>query len=282
MAISDPTLALTSPRRDSRRGSLAHQLRVLRVIARIEFKLKYADSALGYVWSIAKPMALFSVLYIVFGRFFKLGTGFRHYPIYLLIGIVLWTFFIDATSLCVTSLVARQSLLRKLSFPRLVIPISVTLTAGITLAVNLVPIAIFMGWNRLVPRIDWVLLLPLLLELFIFTCGVGLILATLFVRFRDVSQLWDLVSQLAFYASPIIIPVSFLPPWFQPISFLNPFVQIMQDIRAVLISDMTVVTATSVLHTFGGRIAPIAITLATFVGGLWLFHREAPWFAERV
>jgi ABC-2 type transport system permease protein len=273
---------LAPEHRVGRLQSLQHQLRVLRVIARIEYKLKYADSALGYLWSIAKPMALFSVLYIVFGRFFKLGVGFQHYPVYLLIGIVLWSFFVDATTLSVTSLVARAALLRKLSFPRIVIPISVSLTAAITLAVNLIPIAVFMAWNRLTPRLEWLALLPLLAELFVFTAGVGLILATLFVRFRDVSQVWELVTQLAFYASPIIIPVGFLPPWFQPIAFLNPFVQIMQDTRAVLIYTQPVVTATSVLHTVGGRIVPMGIALATLLFGLFLFRRESPWFAERV
>src|SRR3954469_13025645 len=149
MSPSDPALE------QGRVGGLAYQLRVMRVVARLEFKLKYADSAFGYLWSLAKPMALFAVLYVVFGRFFKLGVGFEHYPIYLLIGIVLWTFFIDATTLTLTSIVARESLLRKLAFPRLVIPISVTLTAAITLAVNLIPIAIFMTWNRLAPRVEW-------------------------------------------------------------------------------------------------------------------------------
>ena len=282
MSTRPASWMLTPEHRVGRRQSLAHQLRILRVVARIEYKLKYADSALGYVWSIAKPMALFSVLYIVFGRFFKLGVGFQHYPIYLLIGIVLWTFFLDATTLCVTSLVARAALLRKLSFPRIVIPISVSLTAAITLAVNLIPIAIFMAWNRITPRPEWLALIPLLAELFVFTLGVGLILATLFVQFRDISQLWELVSQLAFYASPIIIPVGFLPPWFQPFAFLNPFVQIMQDTRAVLILGTPVVTATSVLHTVGGRIAPIGIALATLLFGLFLFRRQSPWFAERV
>lgn len=282
MSAHEPSWTLAPVHRVGRRESLAHQLRILRVIARIEFKLKYADSAFGYLWSIAKPMALFSVLYIVFGRFFKLGVGFQNYPIYLLIGIVLWTFFLDATSLCVTSLVSRQALLRKLSFPRIVIPIAVSLTAAITLAVNLIPIAIFVAWNQIVPRVQWLLLIPLLAELFIFATGMGLILATLFVRFRDVSQLWELIGQLAFYASPIIIPVAFLPPWFQPISFLNPFVQIMQDTRAVIIYTMPVVTATSVLHTVGGRVVPMGIALATLVFGVFLFERQAPWFAERV
>src|SRR5262249_41224348 len=129
-----------------------HQLRILRVLASMDFKLKYADSVLGYVWSLVKPMALFLVLYVVFGRFMRLGVGFHGYPIYLLIGVVLWTFFIDATSTTLTSIVARGSLLRRLAFPRLVIPISMTLTSTMTFAVNLIPLAIFIAWNRLIPR----------------------------------------------------------------------------------------------------------------------------------
>ena len=262
--------------------SLKHWLRILHVIAGAEFKLKYADSALGYVWSVAKPMALFSVLYVVFGRFLGLGKGNTHYPIYLLTGIVLWTFFVDATSITLTSLVARGSLLRKLMFPRLIVPISVTLTSGITLLVNLVPLIILIAWNRLIPQPRWVLLIPLFLELFVFTLGMAVILATLFVRFRDVGQLWELTTQLLFYASPIIIPVGFLPPWSQPIAFLNPFVQIMQDMRAVLIPSPDIITATSRLSDVGGRLMPIGIAFATLLAGLYLFNRDSPWFAERV
>ena len=265
-----------------RPGSLVHQLRILRVIAGTEFKLKYADSALGYVWSVVKPLALFSVLYVVFGRFFKLGVGFEDYPLYLLIGIVLWTFFADATITTLPSIVGHGSLLRRLAFPRLIVPLSVTLTSGITFAVNLIPLAGFIAWNRFAPRLEWLLLIPLLLELFVFTLGVALILATLFVRFRDIGQLWDLTAQLLFYAAPIIIPVGFLPPWAQPIAFLNPFVQIMQDVRAVIIADLPVITASSVLAGKGGHLTPIAIAIATLVVGVYLFRRESPWFAERV
>lgn len=276
------SFAKEGPANTSRREMFAHQARVLRVIARVEFKLKYADSVLGYVWSVAKPLALFGMLYIVFGRFFKLNAGLKHYPLYLLCGIVLWTFFIDATTLTQHSIVARGSLLRKLAFPRLVVPMSVTLTAAITFAVNLVVIAAFVVGNRLTPHLSWLLLIPLLLELYAFTLGFGLFLAALFVRFRDVSQIWELAAQLLFYASPIIIPVSFLPPWFKPIAFLNPFVQIMQDVRHALIYDMPVTTASSVLGGPLGHLIPIAIALATLAGGVAFFLREAPWFAERV
>jgi ABC-2 type transport system permease protein len=262
-------------------NSFKHSLRILHVIAGAEFKLKYADSALGYLWSVAKPMALFSVLYVVFGRFFGLGAGNTHYPIYLLIGIILWTFFVDASSMTLISLVSRGSLLRKLMFPRILVPISVTLTAGITLLVNFIPLIILIAWNRLVPQVEWVLLIPLFIELFVYTLGVSLILATLYVRFRDIGQLWELTTQLLFYASPIIIPVGFLPPWSQPIAFLNPFVQIMQDMRAILIPDAVIITAQDRLGDVG-RLAPITIAIGLLALGLYLFQRESPWFAERV
>jgi len=264
---------------------LRHQWRILRVIAGMEFKLKYADSALGYVWSLAKPMALFSVLYVVFGRFFRLGVGFKGYPIYLLIGIVLWTFFLDASTTTLTSFVARGSLLRRLAFPRLIVPLSTTLTATITFAVNLIPVVIFVAWNRLVPQPNWILLVPLLVELYVFTLGVGLVLATLFVRYRDVSQVWELAAQLLFYASPIIIPVGFLPPWSQPIAFLNPFVQIMQDVRSIVVYTLpssATITADERLAVVGGHLAPVTVALGTLALGLYLFRRQSPWFAERV
>jgi len=282
MAASDQHVLHPGTQAGGRPGSLAHQLRILRVIAGTEFKLKYSDSALGYVWSVAKPLALFSVLYVVFGRFFKLGVGFEDYPLYLLIGIVLWTFFVDATTVTLTSIVTHGSLLRRLAFPRLIVPLSVTLTSGITFAVNLIPLAGFIAYNRIVPRVEWLLLVPLLLELVVFTVGIALILATLFVRFRDIGQLWELTSQLLFYAAPIIIPVGFLPPWAQPIAFLNPFVQIMQDVRAVVLYNIDVITAPSRLPDSGGRLTPIAIAVATLLVGLYLFKRESPWFAERV
>src|SRR5947208_13160302 len=176
-------ISTTTPSdRRSLRARFSYDLRVVQVIAQAEYKLKYSGSALGYVWSVIKPLGLFLMLYIVFGRFFKLNVGFQHYPLYLLIGIVLWTYFLDATSLAMTSLVARGALLRKVAFPRLVIPVSVTVTAGITFAVNLLAVAVFVAVNRLVPDASWLLIPLLLLELYVFTLGVSLVLATLFVR----------------------------------------------------------------------------------------------------
>lgn len=266
----------------ARRRRLVQQLHILRVIAGTEYKLKYAESVLGYVWSIAKPLAMFAVLYTVFSRFFKLNVGFADYSLYLLIGVVLWTFFVDGTSVAMTSLVARSPLLRKLAFPHIVIPLSVTMSAAMTFLVNLVVVGVFVAVNHISPQADWLLLPFLLIELIVFTFAVGLVLATMFVRLRDVGQVWDLVVQLLFFASPIIYPVGFLPPWAKPIAFASPVVQVMQDVRAVIIGGPQTITVSDVYGTGWAYLVPLGFCVLTLVFALWLFHRESPWFAERI
>jgi ABC-2 type transport system permease protein len=266
-------------------GGLRHQLRILHVIAGAEFKLKYSGSALGYVWSLVKPLMLFTMLYLVFGRVFKLGAVSHYYPLSLLLGIVLFYFFSDATVLGMNSLVVRESLLRKLWFPRLIIPASATLTAAITFGINLIAIVAFLAWNRLVPQPNWILIVPLLLELYVFTLSIALILATVFVRLRDVGQVWDLVVQVFFYASPIVYPIGYLPPWARTAVFLNPFTQVLQDLRSiVLYPDLKPnrLTVTDAFGFTGARLIPITIVILLAAGALILFRREEPYFAERV
>ena len=168
------------------RFDVAFFMRVLRVVSVAEFKVKYADSALGYVWTIAKPLAWLAVLYVVFGRFFKLRATFENYTVYLLIGLVLWVFFLDATTLALQSFVQHAAVLRRLSIPRIVIPLSSSLTTALTLAVNAIALVIVVAIIGIEPRWTW-LLLPLpLAELCVFTGVVALFLATVFVRARDV------------------------------------------------------------------------------------------------
>jgi len=267
------------------RYTFGHQLRTLAVIAAADYKLKYAGSALGYVWSVIKPLALFTMLYLVFGRLFHLGAISRYYPVSLLMGIVLFYFFSDATVLGMSSIVSRGDLIRKLAFPRMIVTVSATLTALLTFCVNLTVIAGFVAWKGVVPRLNWLLLIPLLLEFYLFTLGVSLILATLYVRLRDVSQVWELVQQLLMYATPMIYPVGFLPPWARHIVFLNPFAQVLQDARSiVLYRDLPPnrITASQAFGSAAGDLIPIAIALLVFVAGVLIMKREEPWFAERV
>lgn len=275
----DATGVLHAPRP---RG-LKQRLRILQVIVLAEFKLKYAGSALGYVWSVIKPLALFTVLYLVFARIFKLGAVSEFYGVSLLIGIVFFSFFSDGTNQGMVSLVHRESLLRRMRFPRMLIPTAATLTAAMTFGVNLLVVAAFIAWKGIEPQPNWLLLVLLLIELYIFVLGLALVLATLFISFRDVGQVWELAVQLMFYASPIIYPAVLLPQWAQKIAFLNPFVQILQDVRALVLYDdlpANNVTAPEVLGDFG-RLIPVGIALAVFGLGVMLFKRYEPWFAER-
>jgi ABC-2 type transport system permease protein len=280
MATALRTVTLDGPRRTIRQHA-----RVLYVTAHAEYKLKYSSSALGYIWSVLKPLGLFTMLYLVFGHLFKLGAISPYYGLSLLIGIVCWTFFADATSMAMSSLVARESLLRKLSFPRLIIPTSSTLSAAMTFLVNCVVILVFVAWKQITPRPDWLLIIPLLAELYLFTLGVALILSTLFVRLRDIGQVWELLLQFLFYASPIVYPVGYLPPDLQKVAFLNPFTQVLQGIRSlILYPDIPSnrITAADAFGFPGAALIPISIAFGVFFIGLALFKREEPWFAERV
>jgi ABC-2 type transport system permease protein len=227
--------------RAPRANTFRQWLRILQVIVLAEFKLKYAGSALGYAWSVIKPLSLFTVLYLIFGRVFKLGVVSEFYAVSLLIGIVLFTFFADATTQGMVSLVHRESLLRRMRFSRIVIPTAATLTAAMTFGVNVLVVVGFIVWKRIVPQLDWVLLFPLLIELYVFVLGTALILATLFISLRDMGQVWELASQLLLYASPVIYPITLLP----------------------------------------GRLIPIAIAVSIFALGIGMFKRYEPWFAER-
>jgi ABC-2 type transport system permease protein len=273
--------ALSGQRRPNR---TAYLLRILGVTAGAEFRLKYSGSVLGYFWSVAKPLGYFTLLYFVFGHVFKLNALSPYYSVSLLIGIVLYSFFVDATTLAMYSLVTRQSLLQKLVFPRVVIPTSAVLTAGITFVLNLIVVSAFVAAKGISPRPSWLLVIPLLLELFVFVLGISLVLAAIFVRLRDVGQVWELFVILFFYACPIVYPVGYLPPWARTIAFVNPFTQILQQIRAIILYPDLATSKITAYQALGawGSLVPIAIVIVLTALAFLFFRREEPWFAERL
>ena len=267
------------------RERLAYYARILRVLVATEFKLQYEDASLGYIWSLLKPLALFTVLYIVFGRLLRMGVVFEHFPLYLLVGLVLWIFFSNSTTLAMTSVVVQGSLLRRLSFPRLIIPVAATVNAALTFAISLVAIVALIAWNAITPRLEWFGLIPLLVELYALTLAVSLVLAALYVRFRDVGQIWEVGSQLLFYLTPVIYPLELLPSWAQTVVFLNPFTQIMQDVRGIILyedSRSQVVTSATVFGGGAGRLFPILLVGVLLLLGLIVFKRDERRFAEQV
>jgi ABC-2 type transport system permease protein len=271
--------------RPNRSHDPAYYLRVLRVIGAIDFKTKYADSVLGYIWSLAKPLAYFGVLWLVFAHLLRTANQTHDFTLFLLLGVLLYTFFVDAVSEMLPSVVARGGLLRRLAFPPILVPLSASVTVCLTFFVNILAVVVYVGVQKVAPRPDWFLIVPLLAELYLFIVGLGLLLSALFVRFRDVGQLWEIATQILFFASAIMYPIGILPAWAQKVAFLNPFVQVMQDIRHVVLGGSSGpfdTTAAAVYAGAGGRLWPIAIALAVFLGGLALFRRESRHFAERI
>ena len=270
------------PRRAT--AGLAYYGRVLRVVGVIAFRSKYAGAVLGYFWSLAKPLAYFGVLWLVFAHLLRTANQTQDFAIWLLIGILLFTFLTESITTMLPSIVAGGTILRRLAFPPILIPLSASVGIGITFLVNISAIAVVIGVQRVDPRTEWLLILPLLVELYLFSVGVGLLFAALYVRFRDISQIWELTAQLLFFASAIFYPIGIVPAWAQKVAFLNPIVQIMQDVRHAVLgsSGPNDVTAQDVYNAAGGRILPIAIALFVFGGALLFFRRESRYFAERV
>ena len=176
-------------------------------LASTDFKLTYFGSVLGYVWSLMRPLLFFGVLYYVFTEIFHVGTGVPYYSVELLLGIILWTFFLQATAGSVQSMLGREGLLRKMRFPRLVVPLAITLTALFQLTTNMVPIMVLATASGITPMVSWLELIPVIILLAILASGIGMLLSVLYVRARDIAPIWDVTAQLLFYASPIIYPV---------------------------------------------------------------------------
>lgn len=254
---------------------------LLKQLIKTDFKLRYQGSVLGYLWSLLRPLAIFVILYIVFTRFLHIGKNVPHYPIYLLLGIVLWNFFVEVTTGSVGVIVAKGDLIRKINFPKYVIILSSSFSALINLILNLVVIFIFMFINKVDLR-PIVLLFPVFIfELFVFSLAVAFFLSAAFVRFRDVSYIWEVVMQGAFYATPVIYPLSLVPVAAAKILMLNPVAQIIQDARYVLVTDQSL----TISHIYGSqaiRLVSAGTVMLSVVIAAMYFRARSRYFAEEV
>lgn len=256
-----------------------YPLILLRAMVITDFKLRYQASLLGYLWTILRPLAIFSILYIVFVKFLRLGASTPYFPVYLLFGIVVWGFFVESTSQGMGSLVARADLLRKISFPRYVLVLSVGASVLISFGLNMLVIVFFMALLHVPVRLD-ILWLPLLfLELVALSISLAFFLSALYVRFRDLNYVWEVCMQAAFYAIPILYPLTLVPARYARILILNPMAQIVQDARYVLVTPQTE-TITQLYGTPWVRVIPVGITLILVVASVIYFRRQSASFAE--
>lgn len=258
---------------------------LVKEITLTDFKLRYHDSVLGYVWSILKPLAFFAILYVVFARVFKVGDVIPFFSVYLLLGIVLWSYFTEVTTNSLASIVEKGDLIRKINFPKYIIVVSKTSSSIINLVINLTVVLIFMVISGADPSKAAIFVPFLILELVVFGLGVSLILSSLYVKFRDLGYIWEVLVQALFYATPILYPLSFVSKNFSALGaqiiMLNPAAQVIQDMRAVLVTPETLGYGNTIIDS-QYRLIPIAISIITLGIGLWLFKKSAPAFAEYV
>lgn len=255
---------------------------LLSELVRTDFKLRYQGSVLGYTWSLLRPLLMFLILYVVFVKFLRVGDDVPHFPIYLLLGIVLWQFFSDMTNQSLASIVGRGDLIRKIRIPRWMIVLSSSVSAIINLCLNLLVVAVFMFING-ADISKLAILIPFAIaQIYILGLGLSLLLSAAYVKYRDVSYIWEVVMQAGFYLTPILYPMSSIKNVaFQKILLMNPMAQTIQDIRNVLVTPQTMTTAEA-FGTPAARLIPIGITLAFLLLGVWYFRREAPHFAENL
>jgi len=257
-------------------------LRLTWVLATTDFRLRFFGSALGYLWQLMRPLMLFGVLYAVFSQL-GLGGEVKYYAVALLTGIVLFTFLSEATSESVRSLANRENLVRKIEFPRLAVPVATVLTALFSLVLNLLPVFLFLLVAGGRPRWTWLELPFLIGALGLFVLGTATLLSILYVRYRDVEPIWDVVLQATFYASPIFYTAAYVREkanetvlW---LMMCNPFGAIIQETRHAII-DPSHESAASAMGGAQWLLIPAFVTVVIAAIAFQVFNRAAPRIAE--
>jgi len=252
---------------------------ILREMVSADFKVRYQSSALGYLWSILRPLFLFVILYTVFTVIFKLGKGVPHYPVYLLLGIVMWNFFTESTIIGMSSVVAKGDLIRKISIPRYLTVLSSTTSAIINLGINLVVVIVFAFINHVDVTWRWFLLPLVLIELFAFSTSLAFFFSAVYVKLRDITYIWEVGLQAAFYATPILYPLTTVPAHLRHYFFINPMTQILQDARYVFVSQKTLTVWNTVPKL---AVVPLGIVFLSIILSRSYFKKQAKWFAENI
>jgi ABC-2 type transport system permease protein len=262
-------------------GGSRRALELLYLIAAFDFKRHYFGTALGYVWSIARPLMLFAVLLAVFTQVFRLGSEVPHYPVLLLFNIVLFSFFQEATGVAVTSIAAQEGIVRKTQFPRLVIPLAIVLTTLFNLGLNLVVVLIFILASGVTPMWTWLLFPLLLAALIIITTAVSMIVSSLYPRVRDLAIIWTVLSTVLFYASPVLYPLEKVPETLRDFIMLNPLATLLELARKWVV-DPDAPGPVALAGGWAGLLPAAAIFVATCWLAVWVFKREAPRIAEEL
>jgi len=259
-------------------------LRLTWTLATTDFKLRFFGSALGYLWQLMRPLMLFAILFVVFTQILDIAGPEKYYGVSLLLAIVLYNFFAEATGGAVKSILFREQLVRKIDFPRLAVPLSIVLHALFNLGLNLVPVVGFLIVQGGRPRLSWLALAPLVLVLAALGLALAMLLSSLYVRYRDIEPIWDVVLQGLFYTTPILYTVALVEEKasaaaVQWLLVLNPFATIVQESKHVFI-DPSHASVTAAVGNDLLILVPLAAILGLLALGYAVFAHEAPRIAE--
>lgn len=237
-----------------------------------DLKTKYSSSVLGFAWSMLNPLLMMLVLYFVFSNVFKMTQ--EHFALYILIGLTGWRFFAFGTSLALSSIVGKPSLVTRIYIPREILTLSVVISALISSLLEflvLIPLLLIFG----IALSLTILIFPILHMLyFLMIYGIALMLASLYVYYRDLNQIWEVLLQIGFFLSPIVYPMTLIPDKYLIYYLLNPITRIIEMYRDVLLYGKIPILMDFVIVIFSG----IVLTAI----GSWLFRRLSPRFAEEV
>ena len=237
-----------------------------------DLKTKYSSSILGFAWSMLNPLLMMIVLYAVFNNVFK--SNQEHYAFYLLIGMTTWRFFANGTTTAMLSIVGKANLVTKIYIPREILTLSVVLSALVSSILEfivLITLLIIFG----IVISSKILILPLLYVLYLpIVYGVSLIIASLYVYFRDLNHIWEVLMQIGFFLSPVIYPMSTIPEAYKFYYMLNPIARMIEMYRDILLyNTMPKVTDFGVVLIFG---------MFLLVFGSLLFKKLSRRFAEEI
>ncbi len=262
-----------------------YALVVFKELVKTNFKLRYQGSYLGVLWSVLQPLMLFTVMYVVFVKFLKFTDGTPTFPISLLCGTCLWQFFTESTSMGMRSIVDRVDLLRKIHFPNYIIVAATTMGSMISLAINLGVVILFGFFAH--AHYTWrvITVIPSILQLYAISLGVALLLGSLYVYFRDIGHIWDVILQALFYATPIIYPLSMVQKnpefsWAADFMMLMPTTQTIMDIRHNLLSPEYVPTIWTVVDNKILCLIPYVLSVLVLWLGVHVFRKYSAKFAE--
>lgn len=238
-------------------------LRILKEIAISDFKVRYQNSVLGYAWTLFKPLMLFAVLYVVFSIFMRFPV--ENYQLYLLLGIIIWNFFAEATLIALRSFETKRSLVTKIYFPRIIVVLASTITSFMTFVLNMIVFFVFLWISPISFDMSFFFFLIYVVELYFIILGVSLALSALYIKFRDLSHIWDVLLQIGFWMTPIIYPVSMIPEEYHRFIYMNPLARIIEYSRIVFIDGY--VPAMSL------NFVVVGMSFVIFVLGILIFNK---------